>query len=387
MAKTVAVLTGGGHAAGLNAGIAGVIQRAKEKGWKIYGALDGWQGVVENKYVDLTDCDPMSIVNKGGSILGSSRVRPEPQQVVDSMKKNRIDALVALGGEDTLGALWSVYREFKSPVVGWPKTMDNDLSETYFTIGYPTAVTVASCAVAKSFDTACTHGRVVIAVLFGRYTDWVAAGAGAFGSADFVVPAEKSCSLDDICGKIEEIFSEREKTFGKGFAVIVVAEGASISGLESHVRQQEKELDQYGHVKLDPNLLASYLSSAIKQSTKKIFGKPIGTAPIVFTYELRNGHPVWVDMEFGYKLGIKCVDMIEEGEIGKVAVIQKEGEELKIGSSSLEKAVKVRKMEGTGFFDYDSLKPTQAFIDYGKPFLGKPKERQINMVDRTHLIS
>ena len=387
MAKTLAVLTGGGHAAGLNAGIAGIIQRAKEKGWKIYGALDGWQGVVENMYVNLTDYDAMSFVNKGGSILGSSRVRPAPDKVVDSMKKNNIDALIALGGEDTLGALWNVYKEFKAPVAGWPKTMDNDLSETYFTIGYPTAITVASDAVAKSFNAACTHGRVAIVVVFGRHTDWVAVGAGAFGSADFVVPAEKSCTLNEICDKIESLFKERKKIFGKGFAVIVVAEGASIKGLETHIRQQEKELDEYGHVKLDPNLLASYLSRAIQSTTKLMFGRPVGTAPIVLTYELRNDYPVWVDMEFGYKLGARCVDMLEKEEIGMVAVVKREGEELTVGSAPLEKAVKVRKIEGTGLFDYENLKPTSSFIDYGRPFMGKEKERCINLVERKLIIS
>ena len=386
MAKTLALLTGGGHAAGLNAGIAGIIQKAKEKGWKVYGALDGWQGVIKDMYVNLTDYDAMSCVNKGGSILGSSRVRPAPDQVIDSMKKHSIDALIALGGEDTLGALWNVYKEFKVPVVGWPKTMDNDLSETYFTIGYPTAITVASEAVTKSFDAACTHGRAVIAVVFGRHTDWVAAGAGAFGSSDFVVPAEKSCDLDKICDKIGALFAERQRTLGKGFVIMVVAEGASISGLESHIREQERELDEYGHVKLDPNLLASYLSRAIQTTTKKMFGKPIGTAPIVLTYQLRNGSPVWVDMEFGYKLGTKCVDMLEEGEVGMVAVIKKEGEKLILASASLEKTVKVRKVEGTGLFDYENLTPTPSFLEYGKPFMGERKEVSFNLVSRKLLL-
>lgn len=387
MSKTLAVLTGGGHAAGLNAGIAGIIQKAREGGWRIYGALDGWRGVNEDRFVNLTDYDAMSWVNKGGSLLGSSRTRPDTDKVVKSIKKHNIDALIAMGGEDTLGALWNIYSELKVPAVGWPKTMDNDLSRTYFTIGYPTTITIASDTVAKSFDVACAHGRVAVVVVFGRHTDWVAAGAGAYGNADLVVPAEKPCSLDKICNKIESVYNEREKSFGRGFMVMVVAEGARISGLESHMRGQEKELDEYGHVKLDPHLLASYLSTAIKNTTKQMFGSPVGTAPIVLTYQLRNGSPVWIDMKLGYKLGERCVKMLEKGEAGKVAVIKKEGERLDISSASLQETVKVRKVEQEGLFNYEDLKPNLSFLKYGELFMGRQKEKPINMADRKLLVS
>ncbi|GAG33515.1 unnamed protein product, partial [marine sediment metagenome] len=112
MAKILAVLTGGGHAAGLNAGIAGVIEEARKKGWRVYGALDGWQGVVNDMFVNLTDYDAMSSINKGGSILGTSRVKPTLDKVQESMKKRKVDAIIAMGGEDTLGALWNMYSEF-----------------------------------------------------------------------------------------------------------------------------------------------------------------------------------------------------------------------------------------------------------------------------------
>jgi len=387
MAKTLAVLTGGGHAAGLNAGIAGVIEEARRKGWRVYGALDGWQGVVNDMFVNLTDYDGMSSISKGGSILGTSRVKPTLDKVQESMKKRKVDALIAMGGEDTLGALWNMYSEFKLPSVGWPKTMDNDLSGTYFTIGYPTAIKVASEEVAKFFDAASSPGRVAIVVVFGRHTDWVALGAGAYGRADFVIPAERPCKLDKICHKIGTLFGQRKKSLGKGFVVMVVAEGAQIEGLESHAKEQERELDEYGHVKLDPYLLASYLSSAIKSKTKEMFGKPLGTAPMVLTYQLRNGSPVWVDMELGYKLGIRCVDMLEKQEVGMVAVIKREKDELLTGSAPLEEAIKMRKVEGTGFFDHENLVPTSSFFDYGEPFMGRAKERTINLVDRKFMVS
>lgn len=387
MGKTLAVLTGGGHAAGLNAGIAGIIQKAKGEGWRIYGALDGWRGVNEDRFVNLTGYDAMSGVNKGGSILGSSRARPDADKVVDSIKKRNIDALIAMGGDDTLGALGEIYSDFKIPAVGWPKTMDNDLSETYFTVGYPTTITVASDAVAKSFDVACSHGRVAIAVVFGRHTDWVAAGTGAYGSADLVVPAEKPCTLDKVCDRIGTLYTERKKTFGKGFAVVVVAEGARISGMDSHIREQEKELDEYGHIKLDPHLLASYLSTALKSTSKKMFGASIGTAPIVLTYQLRNGPPVWIDMEFGYRLGERCVQMLEEQEGGKAAVVKKEDGGLTIGSAPLEKTVKVRRVEEEGLFNYEDLTPYPSFLEYGKPFLGRKREKSINIADRGLLVS
>ena len=386
MAKKVAVLTGGGHAAGLNAGIAGVLQRAQEKGCTAYGALDGWQGVVEKRLVHLSGYNPMELVSKGGSVLGSSRTCPTPEQVVDAIKYYGLDAIIALGGDDTLGALRKAYSAYKAPVVGWPKTMDNDLSQTHFTAGFPTTLAIGADAVAKAFDAATTHGRVAIVVLFGRHSDWVAAGAGAYGSADLIIPAERSCSLDDICQRAGNLFMERKEKQGKGYAVLAVAEGCQIEGLSSHVQTQSLEQDQYGHVKLDPNLLASYLSGAFKDKTKELFGKPIGTAPLVMTYQLRNGTPVWVDMRMGYELGMQCLDLADAGDFGNAAVVKVDGDTLGVGSAPLEKVAVTRMMEGTGMFDYAEFKTTPAFIDYARPFAGDPRPVTVNMVDRSRIV-
>jgi len=339
----IAVLTGGGHVSALNAGIEGITKKASENDWEVLGATDGWEGMEKGNFVKLTEENTDSIRKYGGSVLGSGRWKPNLDAVVETAKENEIEGIIALGGDDTLGVLNELWEEHELPSAGWPKTMDNDLGATYFSLGYPTAVDNAAQTVLNSFEVAWTHGRIAMVSVFGRSTDWVAAGAGAYGDADVVVPGEETTNLDEIYEKAKEAYFENEKDRGKPYATMVVAEGASIEGLDTHAKTSDLHTDEFGHPKLDPNYLVSTLSDAIRSMSKEEFGSQIKTAPMSLTYQLRNGKPLEIDEELGFKCGQKCAELLEKDEPGRMATIERDGEDLSVDSADLSEGVKVVK--------------------------------------------
>ncbi|MBS3788869.1 MAG: 6-phosphofructokinase [Candidatus Bipolaricaulota bacterium] len=386
MSKKIAVFTGGGHIGGFNSGLSGIWERGEQLGWDIYGAIDGWSGLARVKFVNLSGEEVANYAGKGGSILGSSRYKPGLEELKSAVSEYDIDGVVALGGDDTLGILARLWEEADVPAVGWPKTMDNDLSGTYFTIGYPTAVDQAGRLVRESADMAYTHGRVMINTLFGRGTDWMAAGACAFGDADLVVPGEETVSINEIYKEVKKIYLENREKYGKGFAVVVAAEGASIKGLSSH-RMESEEFDEFGHVKLSPKLLALSLSEAIQDISKEEFGERFSTAHQALTYLLRNGPANEVDKEMGYKAGCHCVELLNKNKPGKMASIQHErGSGLTIDSVKLTKAAKQRDVKGSGYIDYSDFCVTDAYLEYSRPFMGEKRNKEINLLGREKVI-
>lgn len=386
MSKKIAVLTGGGHIGGYNSGLSGVWKRGRELGWDVYGAIDGWRGLANGEFVDLRVKDVVEHADKGGSILGSRRYKPELEELTDTIAEHDIDAVVALGGDDTLGVLAELWEEAGVPAVGWPKTMDNDLSGTYFTVGYPTAVSQAARFVRESADMAYTHGRVMITTLFGRSTDWVAAGAGAHGDADVLIPGERPTSTTEIYDEVKEVYLKNREKYDKGFAVVVAAEGASIEGLSSHRRDSE-EFDEFGHEKLSPHLLAISLSESIQDYSREEYGEPFGTAHQTLTYQLRNGPANEVDREIGYKAGRRCVGLLEEEDPGKMAAVQhEEGSGLTVGSVDLSEAVEPRFVKGSGYIDYSEFRVTDSYLKYSRPFMGEKRKKEINLLGRDEII-
>ncbi|MFW6006030.1 MAG: 6-phosphofructokinase [Candidatus Bipolaricaulota bacterium] len=385
--KRIAVLTGGGHIGGYNAGLSGVWEEGEKLGWEIYGALDGWRGLARGEFVDLPGQEVADHAEKGGSILGSSRYKPELGELTKTIAEHDIDAVVAFGGDDTLSVLAKLWEEAGVPAVGWPKTMDNDLSGTYFTIGYPTAVGRSARAVRESADMAYTHARVMITTLFGRSTDWVATGAAAHGDADILIPGEKPTTVEEIYEKVKYVYRRNQERYGKGFAVVVAAEGASIEGLSSHRRQSE-EFDEFGHVKLSPHLLALSLSEAIQNHSKEDFGKPFGTAHQTMTYQLRNGPANGLDRDIGYEAGRKCVGLLADGAPGRMAAVRHEKEEgLTVDSVALSEAVEPRFVKGSGYVDYSEFRVTDSFLEYSRPFMGQKQEKEINLLGRDEVVS
>jgi len=370
----IAVLTGGGHASGLNAGIEGIADGAFERGWDVVGVRYGWQGMEEGNLVKLSKKDLSGIKDYGGSILGSGRWKPDLEGVMETVKENDIDSIVALGGDDTLSVLSNLWKDYGLPAVGWPKTMDNDLDGTYFSIGYPKAVSTAAETTRCAVDVACTHRRVALVSVFGRITDWVAVGTAAYGDADLIIPGERTMELEELYEEVKGVFYENEDVYGRPFAVVVVAEGASIEGLDTHVKEDDVNVDDFGHPKLDPHELVSSLSDAIKYMSSEE-GTVINTAPIALTYELRNGPPLDVDRTLGYMCGEKCVELLDGGDTGKMASIERDGDDLYVGEEDLTEGCSVSRVRDTDYFDYENLSPTDSYLHYAEPFLGKPEKR------------
>lgn len=365
--KRIAILTGGGHIAALNSGIASIIDKARETGWTVIGALDGWKGMQEGRFanLNLNKEQIAEVSSTSGTVIKASRTRPDVDRVAKNVRRFGIDAVIAMGGDDTLGLASELYENFGIPMVGWPKTMDNDLSNTYFCLGYPSAIHCAAKCVRESFVGSYSHNRLAIVAMFGRNTDWVVAGAGGYGYADLIIPAENEYSLDDVYLRMDDVYKRNN-----GHAVIAVAEGANLRGLESHVRGED--LDEFGHYKLDPHLLLTYLGKAIKRMSKKKHGKEIKTTLISLTYQLRNSPPVEIDRNLAMDAGEYCVDMIKDGRWGEMATVTRDGDRIAVKSSVLLKdAVVTRPVNGTGYFDYDKLQVTDEFFRYARPFLGE----------------
>ena len=366
MKKRIAILTGGGHISPLNSGIAAIIANAQKHGWEVIGALNGWQGMQEDRFVNLALSPPQieTLSYGGGTVIRSSRTKPILTRVRDNLSKRRVDGVVAMGGDDTLGAAAKLQEDYSIQIVGWPKTMDNDLSKTYCCLGYPSAVQTAAQCLQNSYDGAYSHNRIAIITMFGRDTDWVVVGAGAYGHADVIIPAEKEYALDDIAMRIEEVYHQNA-----GYAVVAVAEGAKLSGLESHV--QKKDIDQYGHYKLDPHLLVVSLGAAIREFTKKR-GKEIRCTLLSLTYQLRNGPPLEIDRRLAMEAGRYCIDLLADNRGGEMATITLNHDHLEVASAvPLNEAAVTRPVAGTGFFNYKTLRATQAFFDYADPFMGE----------------
>lgn len=375
----IAILTGGGHVSGLNAGIEGISKEAIEKGWEVLGAAHGWEGMEKGNFVKLTKKNTNSIREYGGSVLGSGRWRPDLEAVMKNVEENQIDGIVALGGDDTLGVLKELWEKHNIPSAGWPKTMDNDLGGTYFSIGYPQAVKKCAQTVLESFDVATTHRRIALTSVFGRSTDWVAAGAAAYGDADMVIPGERTTNLNRIYDKAKEAFYKNKEKYGRPFATIVVAEGASIEELKSHVKRDGIHMDDFGHPKLDPHELVSSLSDAITTISEKD-GQVINTAPMTLTYQLRNGRPSNICRDMGYKCGRKCVELLADGETSKMASIKREDNKLKIGSSDLSEGVLTKKVRDTNYINYKELQVTDSYLEYARPFLEEKGHREIHLL-------
>lgn len=379
----IAVLTGGGHVSSLNAGIEGITKEATKNGWEILGVTDSWEGIEKGNFVKLTEKNTKGIKKYGGSILGSGRWKPDIETIAETVEKENIDGIIALGGDDTLGVLDEIRQTYEIPSVGWPKTMDNDLGATYFSLGYPTAVHYAAETVNNSFEVAWSHGRIAMVSVFGRSTDWVAAGAAAYGDADMIVPGEETTDIENIYEKAKEAYFSNEEDLGKPYATMVVAEGASIGGLETHVKDSELHTDGFGHPKLDPNDLISTLSDSIRRRSKEEFGKQIKTAPMSLTYQLRNGKPLKIDRKFGFKCGRKCIELLEKDEPGKMAIIERKGDRLEVGKAPLSEGAKVSKVKDIDYIDYDEFEVTDSYLEYAKPFLGERNEREIHLIDRS----
>src|ERR671918_2021544 len=244
----IGVLTGGGDCPGLNAVIRAVVRKGIDHyGHAILGFRDGWRGPLESAYTELTIESTRGILPRGGTILGSSRTNPfkredGPARIREALETLHVEGLIAIGGEDTLGAAARLYED-GLPVMGVPKTIDNDLGGTDMTFGFDTAVQIATDAIDRLHTTAESHNRVMIVEVMGRHAGWIALYSGLAGGADVILVPEEPFDIAEVCERLRHRHQR-----GAGFSIVVVAEGATPA--EGTMTLQSGDVDEFGHVRL-----------------------------------------------------------------------------------------------------------------------------------------
>ena len=339
MAFRIGILTGGGDCPGLNAVIRAVVKGGIKKGWEVLGFKYGWKGMIDNETVALKDQSVAGILHRGGTILGTSRTNPykNPKDIAkvrDAFKKNGLSALVVVGGEDTLGVAVKLAGE-GLPVVGVPKTIDNDLACTDYTFGFDTAVNTAMECIDRLHTTAESHNRVMVVEIMGRHAGWLAAYAGLAGGADVILIPEIPVDIDQVCSVIKN-----RQVRGKLFSIVAVAEGAKLKG-EDVV--QEEKLDQFGHVRLGG--IGQILAEMIEKKTG------FETRVTVLGHIQRGGSPTAFDRVLGTRFGIEAVRLIEGKKFGYMASLQGN----KIVPVRLEEATKSLKLVPPEFYELTQI--------------------------------
>ena len=311
----IGVLTGGGDCPGLNAVIRAVVQRAiKSYGWSVAGIRHGWRGLLLEEIEPLDLASVSGILPRGGTILGTSRTNPYKEEDGESriratLARREIDAVVVIGGEDTLGTAVKLHRA-GVPVVGVPKTIDNDVNGTDYTFGFDTALTIATEAIDRLHTTAESHDRVMVAEVMGRHAGWIALCSGIAGGADMILIPEFPIPFHEIC---EAIWRRHER--GKNFSIVVVAEGALLAdeaGNPLHV--QSERLDAFGHVRLGG--IGALLAEKIEETTG------YETRYSVLGHIQRGGSPTAFDRVLGSRFGVAAVDLVERKGFGRMVAVR-----------------------------------------------------------------
>ena len=307
----VGVLTGGGDCPGLNAVIRAVGRHVMTHDGEVVGVLEGWKGLVEGLFMPLGPREISGLLPRGGTILRTTRTNPYKveggvEKVLESFRSEGFDGLVAIGGEDTLGVASTLHAEHDFPVVGVPKTIDNDLSATDYTFGFDTAVTVATEAIDRLHTTAESHNRVMVVEVMGRHTGWIAVVSGIAGGADMILIPEQPVSIEDACKELR-----RRHERGKDFSIVVVSEGYELEGLSD-----TEDVDQFGHVRLSERGVGAALAREIGSRTG------YETRVTVLGHVQRGGSPTPRDRVLATRYGLKAAELVEEGKFGRMAALQ-----------------------------------------------------------------
>jgi 6-phosphofructokinase 1 len=311
----IGILTGGGDCPGLNAVIRAVTRRLLDKDAEVVGVREGWRGLVDGLFQPLGYREISGILHRGGTILGTSRTNPYKledgvERVLSTFSEQGLDALVAIGGEDTLGVAASLHKEHGFPVVGVPKTIDNDLSATDYTFGFDTAVFIATEAIDRLHTTAESHNRVMVVEVMGRHTGWIAVMSGIAGGADMILIPEQPVTVEQACA---DLMHRHER--GKDFSIVVVSEGYELT-YESGERRavaQQAELDQFGHVRLGG--VGDALARDIEERTG------YETRVTVLGHVQRGGSPTPRDRVLATRFGLHAADLVEEERWGRMAAL------------------------------------------------------------------
>jgi len=308
----IGMLTGGGDCPGLNAVIRAVVRKgAGEYGHTLVGYRHGWRGVMTGESIELAQSSVRGLLPRGGTILGTSRTNPYrtndgPRQVLDTLSRDRIDALIAIGGEDTLGVAHRLDGDGVR-VVGVPKTIDNDLSGTDFTFGFHTAVQIATDAIDRLHTTAESHDRVMVVEVMGRHAGWIATYSGMAGGADVILIPEEPFDIDEIC---ESLVHRHQR--GASFSIVVAAEGATPK--EGTMELQTGEIDDFGHVRLGG--IGQRLADEIEARTG------YEARMTALGHVLRGGSPTAYDRVIATRFGIEAIDAVHQGDFGTMVALR-----------------------------------------------------------------
>jgi ATP-dependent phosphofructokinase / diphosphate-dependent phosphofructokinase len=307
----VGILTGGGDCPGLNAVIRAVVRRSTDRGHEMVAVREGWKGLTDGIFAPLGRREVSGILPRGGTILGTTRTNPYKVEggvaaVLRNFAEARLDAVVAIGGEDTLGVAGRLYGEHDFPVVGVPKTIDNDLSGTDYTFGFDTAVTIATEAIDRLHTTAESHNRVMVVEVMGRHAGWIAVMSGIAGGADVILIPEQPVDFDDVAEGIRKRHAR-----GKNFSIVVVSEGCDLPGATD-----AGEVDQFGHVILANRGVGEVLRRGIEQRTG------FETRVTVLGHVQRGGSPTPRDRVLATRFGLEAAKLAREGRYGQMAALR-----------------------------------------------------------------
>ncbi len=300
----IGILTGGGDCPGLNAVIRAVVRKGEGiRGHQILGFHRGWRGVIDGEVTELTTEATRGLLRRGGTILRTSRTNPYKEagsieSLQGTLAREHVDALIAIGGEDTLGVAHRLAGEGVR-CVGVPKTIDNDLSATDYTFGFDTAVQIAAEALDRLHTTAESHDRVLVVEVMGRHAGWIALHSGLAGGADAILVPELPFDVDELAERLRH-----RHTRGAGYSIVVVAEGAV--PLEGTMETQEAGVDDFGHVRLGG--IAARLAPELEQRTG------FETRVVVLGHLLRGGTPTAYDRILATRFGLAAVDAVDDGD-------------------------------------------------------------------------
>ena len=310
----IGILTGGGDCPGLNAVIRAVVRKGSfHYDDKFIGFLEGWRGLMENMTMPLDLGAVAGILPRGGTILRTSRTNPAKKPdgldtCIATMKKNGVDALVAIGGDDTLSVATKLYAKGVK-VVGVPKTIDNDLCGTDFTFGFDTAVNIVTEAIDRVHTTAEAHNRVMVVEVMGRDAGWIAMYSGIAGGADVILIPELPFDVDKVAAKLR-----RRHGRGRYFSIVVVAEGAKFAQTQNGPSVVSGEKDEFGHARLGG------IGNTLAQELERRTG--FETRTVVLGHIQRGGTPTAFDRVLATRYGLGAIDMVHRGEFGKMAALR-----------------------------------------------------------------
>jgi len=309
----VGILTGGGDCPGLNAVLRGfVLRHARARGGEVVGFARGWRGMLDGLARPLVPADVFDLWNVGGTVLGTSRTNPLEQddgldRIRATWKAQRLEALVAIGGDDTLGVATRL-ADAGLAVVGVPKTIDNDLSGTDYTFGFDTAINICAEALDRLHTTARSHGRVLVCEVMGRQAGWIGAYAGLAGGAHATLVPEFPIDFEALCALVR-----RRRVDGPGYTVIVVAEGASLPDAPGEVTVSA-EKDAFGHARLGGigERLAARLEARVGGEVRAV----------VLGHVQRGGAPSAYDRVLATRFGVRAADLVHEGQFGVMVALR-----------------------------------------------------------------